>query len=45
MTPFSTMLLAEFIAYRLALLVYWSNVLILGFVLYASWGMPCERAW
>ena len=37
-TPFSTMLLAEFIAYRLALLVYWSNVLLLGAVLYPSWG-------
>jgi len=37
-TPFSTMLLARFIAYRLALLVYWSNVLLLGAVLYGSWG-------
>jgi uncharacterized membrane protein len=37
-TPFSTMLLAEFIAYRLALLVYWSNILLLGAILYASWG-------
>ena len=37
-TPFSTMLLAEFIRYRLALLVYWINVLFLGAVLYATWG-------
>jgi uncharacterized membrane protein len=37
-TPFSTMLLAEFIRYRLALLVYWINVLLLGAVLYATWG-------
>ena len=36
--PFSTMLLAEFIRYRLALLVYWINVLLLGAVLYATWG-------
>jgi uncharacterized membrane protein len=36
-TPFSTMLLAEFIRYRLALLVYWVNVLLLGAVLYATW--------
>jgi len=26
MTPFSTMLLAEFIAYRVALLAYWFNI-------------------
>jgi uncharacterized membrane protein len=38
LTPFSTMLLAEFITYRLALLVYWINVLLLGVVLYATWG-------
>ena len=37
-TPFSTMLLAEFISYRLALIVYWINVLLLGAVLYATWG-------
>jgi uncharacterized membrane protein len=37
-TPFSTKLLAEFIAYRLALLAYWGNVLLLGAFLYASWG-------
>lgn len=37
-TPFSTMLLAEFMAYRQALLVYWSNILLLGAVLYGSWG-------
>lgn len=35
--PFSTRLLAEFIGYRVALLCYWSNVLPLGLVLYASW--------
>jgi uncharacterized membrane protein len=35
--PFSTMLLAEFMTYRLALLVYWFNILILGATLYWSW--------
>jgi uncharacterized membrane protein len=35
--PFSTTLLAEFIAYRLALLVYWLNILLLGAMLYVSW--------
>ncbi len=37
MMPFSTKLLAEFIAYRLALFLYWGNILALGAVLYASW--------
>jgi uncharacterized membrane protein len=35
--PFSTALMAEFIAYRLALLLYWANILLLGLVLFASW--------
>jgi TMEM175 potassium channel family protein len=36
--PFSTGLLAEFITYRLALVVYWLNLLLLGAVLFASLG-------
>jgi len=36
--PFSTRLLAEFISYRTALLVYWSNILVPGILLYLSWG-------
>jgi uncharacterized membrane protein len=35
--PFSTRLLAEFIEFRLALLLYWGNILLLGIVLFASW--------
>ena len=35
--PFSTALLAEFITYRLALTIYWFNILLLGVGLYASW--------
>jgi uncharacterized membrane protein len=35
--PFSTALLAEFIHYRVALLVYWLNILLLGLVVYATW--------
>ena len=35
--PFSTTLLAQFTAYRLALLVYWGNILLIGAALYASW--------
>jgi len=37
MMPFSTMLLAAFMAYRIALLVYWVNILLLGGALYFTW--------
>ena len=37
MTPFSTMLLAGFITFRLAMLVYWVNILLLGVSLYFTW--------
>ncbi len=37
MVPFSTALLAEFIGYRIALLVYWLNIFFLGATLYVSW--------
>src|ERR1700729_2808799 len=37
LTPFSTALLAEFIHFRIALLVYWFNILLLGVALYWSW--------
>jgi uncharacterized membrane protein len=36
--PFSTQLLAAFIVYRTALILYWLNILALGAVLYWSWG-------
>jgi uncharacterized membrane protein len=35
--PLSTRLLAEFIAYRAALLIYWLNILAMGAMLYWSW--------
>jgi uncharacterized membrane protein len=35
--PFSTVLMAEFIALRRALLVYWANILLLGLLLFACW--------
>jgi uncharacterized membrane protein len=35
--PFSTTLLAQFTEYRLALIVYWVNIVFLGAVLYLSW--------
>jgi len=35
--PFSTRLLAEFLAFRIALLAYWANIALLGLLLYASW--------
>jgi uncharacterized membrane protein len=37
-TPFSTALLAEYPSYRIALILYWLNVLFLGVMLYLSWG-------
>lgn len=36
-TPFSTGLLETFIHLRVALAFYWLNIVLLGFVLYASW--------
>jgi uncharacterized membrane protein len=35
--PFSTRLMAEFIHFRSALLIYWANILAPGLLLYASW--------
>jgi uncharacterized membrane protein len=37
MMPFSTQLLAHFMAFRTALLLYWLNILLPGLLLYASW--------
>ena len=35
--PFSTAFLAEFISFRLALLVYWANIFLLGVLLFVAW--------
>jgi uncharacterized membrane protein len=35
--PFTTALIAEFVTYRVALVVYWGNILLLGAALYACW--------
>jgi uncharacterized membrane protein len=43
LTPFSTGLLAEFITYRIALVAYWLNILLIGALLLASWTYA-ERA-
>jgi uncharacterized membrane protein len=37
LVPFSTRLLSEFISFRIALVVYWLNILLLGTTLYLSW--------
>jgi uncharacterized membrane protein len=42
--PLSTKFLAEFLAYRTAMLVYWFNILIFGVILYASWGYATRNA-
>jgi uncharacterized membrane protein len=34
--PFSTMLLADYITYRMAVAVYWLNIALLGALLYAG---------
>jgi uncharacterized membrane protein len=35
--PFSTGLMAEFIRFRVALMLYWGNILLLGALLFLSW--------
>ena len=42
--PFSTRLLTEFITYRTALVAYWVNILLLGALLYFSWGRATHAA-
>lgn len=37
LVPFSTHLLAAFLSYRAALLVYWGNIALLGMALYFTW--------
>jgi uncharacterized membrane protein len=41
--PFSTRLLADFLTYRTAFLIYWANILLLGASLYGTWACA-ERA-
>jgi uncharacterized membrane protein len=43
MVPFSTALLAEFITYRTALLIYWANILALGIEVALSWTYAVRR--
>jgi uncharacterized membrane protein len=42
--PFSARLLADFLEYRTAFLVYWFNIVLLGASLYATWAYA-EWAW
>jgi len=41
--PFSTALLAEYITYRTALLIYWFNILLLGSEFIVSWRYAVRR--
>jgi uncharacterized membrane protein len=41
--PFSTSLMSAFIFYRVALLIYWLNILLLGAVLFASWRLALRH--
>jgi uncharacterized membrane protein len=43
MLPLSTRLLAEFIAYRVALGIYWLNIFVLGAMLFWSWSYATHR--
>jgi uncharacterized membrane protein len=40
--PVSTRFLTEFAQYRSALLAYWANILLLGGILYLSWGRATQ---
>lgn len=42
-TPFSTALLENFIRLRVALAIFWLNLLLLGLMLYASWRYASEK--
>jgi TMEM175 potassium channel family protein len=37
LVPFSTALLAQYISYRVALVIYWGNILLLGLLLLWTW--------
>ncbi len=41
--PFSTRLLADFLTYRTAFVIYWANIFLLGATLYSAWAYA-ERA-
>jgi uncharacterized membrane protein len=43
LVPLSTRLLGEFIHYKLALGIYWLNILVLGAVLYWSWSYATRK--
>ncbi len=40
--PFSTALLGEYITFKLAIGVYWLNLLIFGIITYAHWHYACK---
>ena len=42
--PFSTSLLAEFISFRVALLLYWLNIVVFGVILYGAWSYALHAA-
>lgn len=44
LVPFSTRLIADFITLRLALILYWLNILLLGALLYAAWRLARHYA-
>jgi len=41
--PFSTAFLTEYITFKLAIGVYWLNILILGLIVYVHWQYACKN--
>jgi uncharacterized membrane protein len=41
--PFSASLLSTYVTFRLALLLYWLNILVIGAILFASWTYACRH--
>ena len=42
LVPFSTAFLSEYIVFKLAIGVYWFNILILGIIAYVHWQYACK---
>lgn len=43
LVPFVTAVMAEFIRYRVALVFYWADIVVLGALLFATWRLAAKR--
>ena len=41
--PFTTAFLGQYIAFKLAIGIYWLNILLLGLLLYIHWNYACKK--